>query len=44
MLLTGVGSEPLAMLDPKIPVMSWENARDKGNLSRAFRVKPVYLS
>jgi len=23
--------------DPEIPVMSWENARDKMNSSRAFR-------
>jgi hypothetical protein len=30
--------------DPEIRVMSWENARDKRNSSRAFRVNPVYLS
>ena len=29
--------------DPEIPVMSWENARDKMNSSRAFMVNPVYL-
>jgi hypothetical protein len=30
--------------DPEIPAMSWEDARDKKNSSRAFRVNPVYLS
>jgi hypothetical protein len=30
--------------DPEVRVMSWENARDKMNSSRAFRVNPVYLS